>query len=471
VAFLASSCGSGNGNSADGVSSPDSSSAAAAAVFDSSLLKGVVTDNINCKKQGNQTYALYLPSYYTTKQKFPCIFFFDAHARGAFPLRKYKELAEKYGFVMAGSNISKNGMSWSSTDDVVKTLMADVLSRVNVDGKRIYTSGFSGGSRVASSVALLDGGIAGVIGCASGFPQNGNEGQNKFDYAGIVGDYDFNVIDMEKLDEALEKNSFNHQLLEFEGKHEWPPMREFNTAMLWMQVNAMKENLQTKNDSIITALKNDYEKRISEAKSSGNVVKEEKLLNGFVKTLDGLSDVSSFKKQLTDMSASPAFKSEEAAHEQLLQNEINYQQELSKDTRDKDEKWWEGKIAELNKNVHKAKTKQESEMYQRLLNFCGLLLYLNASHAISVGDLTNAESYIKVFKMADPKNPDCYYLGAVLSVKKGNTQEAISSLNKAAQLGFNDLPQLLYDATLGRLQSEAGFKDIVEKIKQNSIPQ
>ena len=43
------------------------------------------------------------------------------------------------------------------TNDLVKALMADTRSRINIDPQRIYTAGFSGGSRVAVSVAIVDG--------------------------------------------------------------------------------------------------------------------------------------------------------------------------------------------------------------------------------------------------------------------------------------------------------------------------
>src|ERR1700761_3443893 len=99
------SCGSG--------STSESTAATTASVpapsYDNSLAKGKVTDSIICKNQSSQNYALYLPSYYSADRKFPCIYFFDAHARGALPLRSYKDLAEKYGLVLIGSNISKNG--------------------------------------------------------------------------------------------------------------------------------------------------------------------------------------------------------------------------------------------------------------------------------------------------------------------------------------------------------------------------
>jgi hypothetical protein len=467
AAFFFLSCSSGNSN--QGSTTNNQSPTAFAPAYDNSLTKGKVIDSMICQSQNSQSYALYLPSYYSPDKKFPCIYFFDSHARGSMPVKLYKDLAEKYGFVLIGSNVSKNGIDWPATSDVVNVLMQDSRTRINIDPQRICTSGFSGGSRVASSIAILNGGVTGVIGCAAGFPTVENEFQNKFDYFGMVGDYDFNLTEMEKLDETLEQNRFAHQLLTFDGKHDWPASSDFKTALLWIQVNAMKGNLQPKNDTVITALRNDYEKRIAAAKSAGDVIREHELLDGIARTLDGLTDVSSYKKHSTDLISSANFKNAIALQAQLQQQELNQQQALEKQFIEQDENWWAKKIAELNQNVHNAKTKQESQMNQRLINFLGLIGYMESDHALNGNDLINAANYLKTYKMADPQNPDCSYLTAVYYMKKDNPQQAISSLNEAASLGYSEVSQLVTDPTFSTLHDDVGFKNVVDKVKANSI--
>ena len=319
-----------------------------------------------------QNYAIYLPSYYTSAKPFPCICFFDAHARGLLPIKLYKDLAEQYGFVFISSNISRNGMQWQETNEIVKAMMDDSRARINIDPKRIYAAGFSGGARVASSVALLDGGIAGVIGCAAGFPGVEHGVQNKFDYFGMAGDFDFNLSEMRQLDQTLQQNGFNHQLLTFEGKHDWPSVCGFlKTALLWLQVNAIKENLQTKNDTIITALKNDYIKHINAARSEP--LKEYDLLNGMNITLNGLSNTDASKKQATDLSTSKIYKEALTLQSQLQQREATQQQQFQQQFTTKDITWWTKEISTLKSNSRAAKTKQEFQMNQRLLNFLGLV--------------------------------------------------------------------------------------------------
>ena len=457
----------GNGSHSD--NRADSSTATPVAKYDAALPNGKIVDNINCLKQKGNNYALYLPSYYSSRKPFPCIFFFDAHARGVLPITLYKDLAEKYGFVFIGSNVSKNGNQWQATNEVIKVLMDDVRTRVNIDPKRIYTSGFSGGSRVASSVAIFDGGIAGVIGCAAGFPQIDNGIKNKFDYVGMVGEYDFNLTDMKALDKTLDQNGFTHQLLTFTGKHDWPPLADFRTAMLWMQANAMNKRLQPQTDSLVVAIKNDYDQRLQAAAKQADAVKQFELLTGLTMALNETTDITNYKKQLTELTASPALTNALAAQEQVLQNELRHRQELSQQFTTQDEQWWIKKIAELRQKTHNAKAPKEAQMNQRLLNLIGLLGYMNTDHSLKTDDLQHADSYLKIFKLADPQNPDHAYLSAISNMKKSNAPLVLASLNEAAALGYSDVQQLLGEPAFNMLHEDAGFKAVVNKVRANGV--
>lgn len=131
---------------------------------------GKVIVDVKCKSDTTNSYTLYIPSTYDGKVPFPVILFFDSQGNGSFPVKKYKSLAEQYGFIVAGSNNSKNGVAAQVNGAIAGTLLTDVVKRMNINSKRIYTCGFSGGSRVASYVAIYRGGINTVIGCGAGLP-------------------------------------------------------------------------------------------------------------------------------------------------------------------------------------------------------------------------------------------------------------------------------------------------------------
>src|SRR5882757_2261698 len=72
------------------------------------LAAGVVIEKVTSSSDPTQSYALYLPSTYTPTRKFPILYCFDPGARGAFPVNRFKEAAEKYNYIVVGSNISRN---------------------------------------------------------------------------------------------------------------------------------------------------------------------------------------------------------------------------------------------------------------------------------------------------------------------------------------------------------------------------
>jgi len=461
------SCASGN-DKHENIGNVDAQTVASPA-YDSSLAKGSVIDPVICNSDRSQSYALYLPSYYRSDRSYPCIYFYDAHARGVMPVRLYKNIAEKYGFVLIGSNVSKNGITWEVTNNTVKILMEDNRRRINIDAKRIYTSGFSGGARVASSIAITDGGIAGVIGCAAGFPKLQEAFEHKFDYVGMVGEADFNLTEMTQLDEQLEQKGFMHQLLTYNGKHGWPPATDFETALLWMHVNAMKAHLQHTNDTIVNDLKKAMTKRITAATKLINLVTARQLIEGIIRMLDGLTDISSYKKQLVELTASAAYKKGVITQQQLEQQEANTQQEFAKQFPAQTLQWWTDKIAELNKTIHIARSKQVAQMNQRVLNYLGLISYMYSDHALKSDDLVNADNYLKIFLTADPANPDCHYLRAVYYVKKRDNANALTELGKATDAGYNDLEQLLSETAFYSLQSDTRFEKIRDSVKENLV--
>src|SRR4051812_43427975 len=83
-------------------------SAAYAIAQDESIPKGQVVEGIEALSDSSETYALYLPSTYTPDRKWPVLYAFDPGARGRMPVERFKEAAEKYGWIVLGSNNSRN---------------------------------------------------------------------------------------------------------------------------------------------------------------------------------------------------------------------------------------------------------------------------------------------------------------------------------------------------------------------------
>src|SRR5205085_3166364 len=86
-------------------------SLSAIAAQSNQLTTGTVIERVSCRADAGQSYALFLPSRYTPQQHWPIIYCFDPGARGRVPVERFKEAAEKYGVIVAGSNNSRDGSS------------------------------------------------------------------------------------------------------------------------------------------------------------------------------------------------------------------------------------------------------------------------------------------------------------------------------------------------------------------------
>ena len=77
-----------------------------------SIEAGKVVERVVLQSQPNESYAVYLPTSYTTEKSWPTIFCFDPRARGKFALERFVEAAETHGYIVLCSNNSRNGLNW-----------------------------------------------------------------------------------------------------------------------------------------------------------------------------------------------------------------------------------------------------------------------------------------------------------------------------------------------------------------------
>ncbi len=203
------------------------------------LPTGQLIADVKCEADPSQSYALYLPTGYTPARSWPVILGFDPGGRGRMPVERYQAAAEQYGFVVAGSNNSRNGSQ--DTRKIVTELMRDVWSRFQIDAKRVYVAGMSGGARVALSIALGAPDIAGVIASSAGFPDGRPRKTLTFPLFATAGTEDFNHLELRLLDREL---TSPHRLAVFEGGHVWLSSELAMEAVEWMELQAMKKGLK-----------------------------------------------------------------------------------------------------------------------------------------------------------------------------------------------------------------------------------
>ena len=240
--------------------------------------KGVVIDTVQCNHSPEQTYSLYLPSYYTDSSQWPIIYLFEPAARGALAINRFKEAAEKLGYIVVASNNARNG-SWDIVFDAADAVFEDTNKKFSLDQNRVYTSGFSGGSRAAIAIASITDKVTGVIGCGAGFPPNPGYRPDKndtFDYAGIVGDMDMNYQEHFQVQHSLNQLGITNKLLHFHGRHQWPPKEVIYRALAWHHLQAMKKGIINEDKPLIDELYQLELAQLDTLNQAGNFMEQEK---------------------------------------------------------------------------------------------------------------------------------------------------------------------------------------------------
>ncbi len=429
--------------------------------LDSTLAKGQVIPKINYRGDETKSYALYLPNNYNFKNKYPIIVFFDSHAGGAAPLNLYKNLAEKYQYILVGSNDSKNGLQSDSYSQIITQLFSDIKTRISIDSMRIYVGGFSGGARVAGMVPALIPNIQGIIACGAGInPQNQNFNSN-FSFVGIVGYNDFNYLELKALTNYFKQTNVKNQLLTFDGKHEWCRPEVMNDAFLCFEVNAMKNKQIPVNNTMIEKYISGNSDKIEELQRTKKLINLIDLENLIINYFDGLTGVNKYKESVEKIAKSPeyqAFINEQNNYEQI---EKNMQQNYSAAFQSQDVKWWTNEVKTLQKTIENSKSQAEKQSNSRLLNYLSMVAYSYTNQAINTQNLDVAMKYLKIYEMVDPKNPDVYYFIASYYVLKDQANNAILTLKKAKECGY-DMNKLSKDPNFEKINQNKEFLELIK---------
>ncbi|MCS3796873.1 hypothetical protein [Niastella sp. OAS944] len=378
-----------------------------------------------------ESYALYIPAK-GNKTALPVIYLFDPHGSGSLPLHKYKASADSLGFVLIGSNTSKNGNDLQYTEELWRILSADTRQRLNIDPQRIYTAGFSGGAKVAGYVALNHPEIKGVIAMGAGLPDGAPAGNYAFSFTAMAGEGDLNMTDVVAVNSAFDKTTTRHRIMLYPAKHEWAPAGIMHKALTGFEFDAMYHKLIPVNEKLINAYISNSKNLVKEATPIKAV--EQCMLT--INTLKGVTDISWFEQKKTEISASEIYKQQVQARQQLLQTEQQTKALYMRQFEQGDFNYWTKTINELNIKAKAATA--EGAMYQRLLAYLSLGFYSISNQQIRNNRNDVAQHFVNLYKLADPTNSEAWYFSALLHARRNEKDLAEQDLRKAEKLGFDD---------------------------------
>jgi predicted esterase len=445
-----------------------------------SIPRGQIVERIEALNDSSQSYALYLPSNYTPDRKWPVLYAFDPGARGRVPVERFKEAAEKYGWIVLGSNNSRNG-PWDVVVNAWNAMLTDTHQRFAIDDNRSYATGFSGGARAAVRIAVGCKCLAGVMANGAGFPIDlAPTPQMHFAFFGAAGVDDFNYPELKGLEELLTKAGIIHRVQTFEGRHEWPPVSVAAAAIEWMELHAIKAGKRPRDDGFINAM---WQQLLSDSRTleeSKKYYEAYQLYLDLAQSFKGLRDVAEIETKVNQLADSREVKA--AIREEQAQ--IRKQRELESrlntliaardggaSVNQSEEGFDAGNLLpkilnDLRKQSKASEDSTQRRVARRVLDglFVGLV-----EQGIGLLQTEKYSESIKPLKLATEVNPDrpgaFFYLAWAYAANR-DKKKSLQSLNTAVEKGFSDTAMITANKAFDSLRNDPEFQQIMARLRK-----
>lgn len=433
---------------------------------------GQIVD-VPCSADTTQSYALYLPSSYTPAKRWPIIYFFDPGGRGRRPLELYRELAESYGFIVAGSNNSRNFSGDQSK--AVSAIWQDTHLRLSLDDRRVYASGFSGGARVAGAMALSSSGqIAGVVAHGAGYPNVRHGASDKLFYYFAVGNQDFNWPEVITVGHERENQGLPFRVRVYPGSHQWAPASVVEDALQWLNLKAMQNGDLTPDAAFIDQQFQRLQEKADDAETRKDALAQYNAYRAMVSDFAGLRDVSAASAKLAVLKQSRSLKTalkdeqDQIAEQSSMEREIFPKLTAFESGSVPDQNALGREIVQamvaLKQQASHAKSEDRRLVLHRALDDMTVEGIENGQQEFQAGHLDKAELCFDLMtKVSDDAWP--VLLLAETRAAMGNKKQAIKDLQEAVHRGLRDADVLESDKHLQVLRPEAEFKKLIADLK------
>ena len=456
------------------VASLSSCSTLAAAQGNISLNPGKVVEKVVLQDNPEQSYAAFLPDNYNSNKAWPTVFCLDPRARGATAISRFVSAARKLDFVVVCSNNSRNGLDGPTITRIFTAFWDDAHRRINIDQKRTYAAGFSGGARLAVAFAArCRGCLAGVIASGAGFPPEPQPDQNiGFAYFAVAGVADFNAAELWELEKKFSglKSPFHFQ--SFAGGHEWAPEETLEKALLWLNLQAMKSGNLPKDERFIESQFASRTNGAEQLLAQKNYSYAQRELSSIIRDFTGLKDISAVQGKSDQLSKSNELKKDEKIQDAAFKQQLTEAGEIYSlwmKAPDPDEVRSSrydasSRIAVYRKTRDESADSAERRLARRVLSQLLIQAIESAQAALRNNKVDLAVVNFQLAKQIDTKNPNLVFELARVFALKRDKRSTLETLEEAVSLGFKDLGRLKSEVAFGFVSADPRFRKLSDSL-------
>lgn len=434
------------------------------------IQSGKVIEQIPVSSQPDQSYAAYLPSHYDPTKTWPTIFCLDPRARGKLALERFVAAAEKHGYIVMCSNTSRNGLGPQQVGDILTNFWDDAHARFNIDQKRTFAAGFSGGSRLSSMLASrCKGCLAGVIGFGAGFPADIQpDAKTTFAYFGAAGVDDFNFQEMWYLEKKFDELSTPYHFESFAGGHEWATVEVIDHSLAWLTLQSMKAGNTNRDEKFLSE---QLQTRTREAESflaSQRFVEAISAFRSIARDFNGLLDIKSAQSRVDELRKSEQLKKDQKSEEEYFKRQLVeagtirslWMKRIEPDQVQSPRLEAAQRLGDLRKRKEAATDSRDRRLARRILS--GLLVesFEAAQPALQARNYDVALDNYLLAREVDPRSPGVAFEVARIYALRKQKKQSLESLEESVKLGFKDLE---------RLRTEAAFASFADDLRYQKL--
>jgi len=454
------------------------------------IARGQIIEKLTCADKPDQSYALYLPANYDPARKWPVLYAFDPGARGKLPVERYQEAAERFGWIVVGSNNSRNA-SWQSSIDSWNAITHDTHQRFSIDDARLYVAGLSGGARTAVGIAVAcENCVTGVIASAAGFPPSVTPSASiHFAIFTTSGINDFNFPEVKTLEAQLTKLGIPNQMAVFDGGHEWLPVSVAVEAVGWMELFAMQSGkLQPDTDKINAIWKARYD-AAQALESSGKLYDAYLIYAAMGKTFKGLREINDVQAKANLLESKAEVREAIKDEQQQFKKQRDFDNQIggliyadgrarSKEISQAATDNTANELLDPRARLHQlfldlrkqAKAETDSgnrRVARRVLDGQYIGLIERATPLLREGK--QLDEAARLFTLASEVNPDrsgTFYYLAWAYAAKGEKKKALQSIKTAIEKGFTDIAAIDSNQAFDSVRNDKQYEEIIGRIKK-----
>ncbi|MBN2371138.1 MAG: hypothetical protein JXO72_11700 [Vicinamibacteria bacterium] len=434
---------------------------------------GQIVDAVACLHDSKQSYALYLPSSYSKDRLWPILYAFDPAARGRVPVERFKDSAERLGYIVVGSNNSRNGPQEPNVA-AIEAILRDTHARLSLDPKRVYATGMSGGSYPATLLVASYG--AGVITCAGPTQVDPTaKDAPRFAWLAVAGDADFNWSRNKELVRTLSGRGCVARFAAFEGGHGWPPADVVARAMDWLDLLAMRDGSRPADTAFVDAYLASGVARAQSAIALGRFDDASEEYAALARELRGLKNVDDIESEARRLSETREAKRDRKSEAKLVEEELKQTRRLFDIFGRLERPGQDSQRQELSREISRLQHDHESEETDRRLVARRVLGGFHAgtsqagSDNISKGNYEAAKVDYEVCLEVHPENAFIRYQLARAQAGCRKSKEALAELRRAVDAGFGDVKSLDGDSEWEPLRNDAEYHEIVGRIGKKQL--